>query len=101
MRQLLRNATFITKFVRIICKIHIKIPSIKPSGKSYVGQININPIRNKFDILKPMLTEALEILMIIETKLDDSFTEAQFQIESFTTPFRLYRNSHGGRVLLR
>ena len=47
-----------------------------------------------------MLTEVLDILMISETKLDDSFPEAQFYIEGFRTPFRLDRNKHGGGILL-
>ena len=47
-----------------------------------------------------MLTEVLDTLMISETKLDDSFSEAQFYIEGFRAPFRLDRNKHGGRILL-
>ena len=38
--------------------------------------------------------------MITETKLDDSFLEQQFHIESFNIPFRLDRNRHGGELLL-
>ena len=68
--------------------------------KIIIGHININSIRYKFDILKPMLTEVLDILMISETKLDDSFPEAQFYIEGFRAPFRLDRNKHGGSILL-
>ena len=45
-----------------------------------------------------MLTEVLDILMISETKFDDSFPEAQFYIR-FRTPFRLDRNKHGGGIL--
>ena len=47
-----------------------------------------------------MLTEVLDILMISETKLDDSFPEAQFHIEGFRAPFRLDRNKYGGGILL-
>ena len=36
-----------------------------------------------------MLSEVLDILMISETKLDDSFPEAQFYIEGFRTTFGL------------
>ena len=68
--------------------------------KIIIGHININSIRYKFDILKPMLTEVLDILMVSETKLDDSFPEAQFYIEGFRAPFRLDRNKHGGGILL-
>ena len=67
--------------------------------KIIIGHININSIRYKFDILKPMLTEVLDILMISETKLDESFPEAQFYI-GFRAPFRLDRNKHGGGISL-
>ena len=65
-----------------------------------IGHININSIRNKFEILKSMLLVVLDFLMITETKLDDSFPEQQFHIESFNIPFRLDRNRHGGGLLL-
>ena len=47
-----------------------------------------------------MLSEMLDVLMITETKLDDSFPEQQFHIEGFNIPFRLDRNRHGGGLLL-
>ena len=65
-----------------------------------IGHININSIRNKFEILRSMLSEVLDVLMITETKLDDSFPEQQFHIEGFNIPFRLDRNRHGGGLLL-
>ena len=47
-----------------------------------------------------MLSEVLDVLMITETKLNDSFPEQQFHIEGFNIPFRLDRNRHGGGLLL-
>ena len=47
-----------------------------------------------------MLSEVLAVLMITETKLDDSFPEQQFHIEDFNIPSRLDRNRHGGGLLL-
>ena len=46
-----------------------------------MGHININSIRYKSDILKPMLTDVLDILMTSETKPDNTFPEAKFYIE--------------------
>ena len=63
--------------------------------KLIIGHININSIRNKFEILKSMLLEVL-----LETKLDDSFPEQQFHIEGFNIPFRLDRNRYGRGLLL-
>ena len=34
-----------------------------------LGHLNINSIRNKFDLMKTMLTRDIDILMITETKL--------------------------------
>ena len=65
-----------------------------------IGHININSIRNKSEILKSMLSEVLDVLMITETKLDDSFPQQQIHIEGFNIPFRLNRNRHGGELLL-
>ena len=38
--------------------------------------------------------------MVAEIKLDDSFPGSQFNVESFSTPFRLDRNKNGGGVIL-
>ena len=63
--------------------------------KLIIGHININSIRNKFEVLKSKLSEVLDVLIITETKLDDSFPEQQFHIEGCNIPFRLDRNRHG------
>ena len=47
-----------------------------------------------------MLTEMLDILIIFETKLDDSFPESQSYIEGLRKPFILDRSKHGGGILL-
>ena len=65
-----------------------------------IGHLNINSIRNKFDIMKPMLMHDLDIFMVTETKLDDSFPVSQFNVEGFSTPFRLDRNKTGGGIIL-
>ena len=65
-----------------------------------IGHLNINSIRNKFDIMKPMLLDDTDIFMVTETKLDDSFPVSQFNVEGFSTPFRLDRNKNGGGIIL-
>ena len=40
-----------------------------------------------------------DILMISETKLDSSFRNGQFQIRSYSEPYRLDRNGNGVGVL--
>ena len=41
-----------------------------------------------------------EILVISETKLDESFPVDQFKITSFTTPFRRDRNEHRDGIMV-
>ena len=62
--------------------------------------MNINSIRNKFDMLSSMVKDNIDILMVLETKLGSSFPQAQFRIEGYAPPFRYDRNSHGGGILL-
>ena len=38
--------------------------------------------------------------MISETKLDGSFPTSQFEIEGFSSPYRLDRDSHGGGIMI-
>ena len=46
--------------------------------------LNINSLRYKFNDLKPILTVKLcDILIISETKLDDSFNDNSFVINGF------------------
>ena len=52
-----------------------------------IGHLNINSIRNKFNLMKTILTRDIDILMITKTKLDDSFPVSQFEIDGFSTPF--------------
>ena len=42
----------------------------------------------------------IDILMVSETKLDNSFPVSQFLIDSYTLPFRLDRDNNGGGIML-
>ena len=53
-----------------------------------------------FDSTIYMLDRNIDIFLISETKLDDSFPSVQFKIEGFTTPYRYHRNDKGGGLLL-
>ena len=47
-----------------------------------------------------LVNKNLDILMISETKIDDTFPESQFLIEGFSAPYRLDRTAKGGGILL-
>ena len=62
--------------------------------------MNINSIRNKFDFLKVIISNNVDILAIAETKLDNTFPTSQFILEGFHPPFRYDRNRFGGGILV-
>ena len=72
----------------------------KNSDKIIIGHLNINFIENKFSSLVSLVKDKLDIFMVSETKIDDSFPENQFIIEGYSKPFRRDRNSHGGGLLI-
>ena len=65
-----------------------------------IGCLNINSLRNKFDLLRELVDESLDVLIVIETKLDDSFPSKQFEIANYSGPFRCDRNCHGGGIMV-
>ena len=69
------------------------------SDKLILGHLNINSIRNKFEALKFIIGNNIDILLISETKLDDSFPSVQFLIKGFSAPYRFHRNSMSGGLL--
>ena len=73
---------------------------IKNINRLIIGQININGLQNKFDSLKYLIYGKLDILIIIESKLEHSFPTEQFFIEGFAKPYRLDRNIHGGGIMV-
>ena len=73
---------------------------LKTSNKVIIGHININSLRNKFELLTEMVRDKVDLLMISETKLDSSFPNAQFYMKFYSKPYRLDRNSKGGGIIL-
>ena len=61
-----------------------------------IGQLNINSLRNKFDYLVEQIKAIIHVLIISETKLDESFPVGQFRIPGYASPFRLDCDQHGG-----
>ena len=45
-----------------------------------MGNLNINSLTDKFDLLKETVLEYINIVVITETKLDDTFPNAQFSV---------------------
>ena len=62
---------------------------ISNMNKLIFGHLNINSLRNKFDLLSEQVKRSVDILMVSETKLDDSFPKGQFLTEGFHSPAKL------------
>ena len=67
--------------------------------KLIFAHLNINPFRNKFEFLATQV-KGIDMLMISETKIDESFSKGIFLIESFSTLFRLDCDSKDGGIML-
>ena len=65
-----------------------------------IGQLNINSLGNKFEALKLIVKGNLDIFIVTESKLDDTFPVNQFIIDGFSPPFRADRNKNGGAVII-
>ena len=64
---------------------------LKNTNRIILGHLDINSIVGKFDHLKVLIENNIDILVLTETKIDSSFSDVQF---------RLDRNRFGGGVLI-
>ena len=69
-------------------------------NKLIFANININFIRNKFEFLSTLMKGNIDVLMVSETKIDNSFPVGDFFIDGFSTPYRLDRDRTGGGIML-
>ena len=56
-------------------------------------------MQNKFEALKFIIGHNMNIFLISETKMDDSFPTDQFLIKGFSAPYGFDRSSKGGGLL--
>ena len=73
---------------------------LKNANKVILATLNINTIANKFTALKEIVSNHIDILIIEETKLDETFPKGSFEIPGFKEPFRKDRNKHGGGIMV-
>ena len=64
------------------------------------GQININSIRNKFELLFSLVSNNIDVLLISETKIDNTFPVSQFYVPGYSVQYRLDRTENGGGIIL-
>ena len=68
------------------------------SKKIIIVHLNINSVWNKFDFLADIVKDNVDILMVSESKLDDSFPDSHFLTEGFSKSFRLDQNRNGAAL---
>ena len=49
-------------------------------------QININSIRNKFELLFSLVSNNIDVLLISEMKIDNTFPVSQFSVPGYSIP---------------
>ena len=81
-------------------KIELRNLRLKNPNRLVCAHLNINSVRNKFELLINIIKDNIDILMVSETKLDSSFPKGQFQLHGYSEPYRLDRNGYGGGILL-
>ena len=78
----------------------LKKTRIENTNNVIIGNLKINYLPKKFDDLKPLVTGILDILIIRETILDNTFPVSQFHIDGYSKPSRLDRNRNGGGITM-
>ena len=72
----------------------------KNTDRPIIAQLNINFMAPKFEPLVSLLKDNIDLLMVSETKVDDSYPTEQFKIEGYSKPIRLDRNRHGCGLMI-
>ena len=75
---------------------HLKLTNVNSLA---VGHLNMNSLRNKFDTLKLLVENSLDIFMISEineTSPDETFPGGPFLMDGFKSPYWTDRNANGG-----
>ena len=80
--------------------IALKSWRAKNKDRLTIGTLNINSIPNKIDDLRTLISDNLDILVVEETKIDDTFSDESIKISGFKhKPFRRDRKRGGGGIV--
>ena len=72
----------------------------KNVDRPVIAQLNINFLSPKFEPLVSLIKDNVDLLMVSETKVDNTYPTDQFKIEGYSKPFRLDRDRHGGGLMI-
>ena len=85
---------------RIDVKTVLKSIHPENTNKLVFAHININSLRNKFELIVDQVKGNIDVLIISETKIVHSFPLGNFLIGGFSKTTKLDRDSLGGGILL-
>ena len=71
----------------------------KNRDRPIIAHLNINYLDPKFEPLVDIIKNNIDILLVSETKLDDSFQPGKYSIEGYKEPIRLDRDKNGGGLI--
>ena len=72
----------------------------KNRDRPIIASININFLEKKFEPLVSLIKDNVDILLVSETKLDETYPKDQFSIAGYSEAIRLDRDSNGGGLML-
>ena len=73
---------------------------LKDINRVIIGNLNINSLPIKFAQPQEIVLKYVDILILTETKLGDSFPTSQFMVDGFSMPYRQDRNRNGGGIMI-
>ena len=82
--------------LKLSCITHVRQIRSENIDNVIMGTLSINSLSSKFDDLKILIPRMFDILILTETKLDDTV----IQLDGYSMPYRLGRNRNGGVVIL-
>ena len=72
----------------------------KNNDRLTIGSLNIDSLPNKIDDLRSLVPNNLDILVVEETKIDETFSDESIKIPGFKhKPFRRDRTRRGGGIV--
>ena len=60
------------------------------------GQVNINSITNRFELRFYLVSNNIDVLLIFEAKIDNTFPVSQFCVPGYSVPSILDSTGNGG-----
>ena len=78
----------------------LKILRLNNPKNVIFSYLHINSIRNKMGSLREVVMENVDILAIAKTKIDESFSTAQFLLVGYHSPYRLDKSPKSGGILV-